>query len=154
MSILTLAETVLRKLWSSTFTEEVSKQEQTLVLIAWIIHGRPIQDVSLTTLHELCSHAMRDTALGVWFAYFWRGSGDFTFPGFRPLWKASPSLTYRVVRKLLLRIRTPILKPCSKFIRDSRISHKIEFWKTCAPWNWRQSWLDHLRIDKIYLYVL
>ena len=31
VSKLTLAETVLRKLWSSTFTEEVSKQEQTLV---------------------------------------------------------------------------------------------------------------------------
>ena len=42
--------------------------QQVLVLIAGIIHMRPVLDTSLTPSHDLFSNAMRDTAIVVWFA--------------------------------------------------------------------------------------
>ena len=54
---------------------------------------QPVLDVFLTTLHELCSHAMRDTAVGVWFACFGQVSGSTLPPGSRPAPWAPPSLT-------------------------------------------------------------
>ena len=57
--------------------------QRVVLLTAGIIHGRPVLDVSLTPLPPESTHAMRDTAVGIWFAYFGQVSWGYTTPGLK-----------------------------------------------------------------------
>ena len=77
-----------RKLGQSPLTSK-----QVIGLIAGIIHDRPVLDISPMPSQKLCSYAVWDIEVKVWFSYFWTDSRAYTIPGSSPAQKALQSLT-------------------------------------------------------------
>ena len=75
MSILTSTEYIITKNPVNTKNSKYySNFEPILVLVAKIIHGRKVLDVSLTQSRELFSHAIQDMAEEGFFVHFLTGS--------------------------------------------------------------------------------